>query len=372
MAEPAYLRVFGHEDLRQRLSAAIIADRLPQSLIFQGPRGIGKQRLALWTAAAINCSDEAVRPCGACRSCRLASRLAHPDIHWFFPLPRPKRASGPDQMRQKLEELRASALQERRENRFYLEEWEGPTGIYIAAAHTMRGLVQKSPAMGPNKVLVIGRAETLISQMGSDEAANALLKPLEEPPADTTVVLTSAVPGALLPTIRSRVQAVRMAPLSVAQVREFLVSEADLSPGEASALAASSGGSIGRALASHDEEQEAARQSARDLVQALFAGGHSARLAAAHAYRAFGARGTLTRVLTEMTRMLRDLLADRSGAPDAVLDPGSVASISPAPEPSPEQLIQALDTVEEMRLLAERNVNPQLIVANLLAQARVA
>ncbi|NIQ52964.1 MAG: DNA polymerase III subunit delta', partial [Gammaproteobacteria bacterium] len=57
-----------------------------------------------------------------------------------------------------------------------------------------RSLASSAPAMGPRKILIIGRAEALVSQAGSPEAANALLKLLEEPPADTTVILTSDVP----------------------------------------------------------------------------------------------------------------------------------------------------------------------------------
>src|SRR6185312_8445305 len=72
------------------------------------------------------------------------------------------------------------------------------------------------------KVFVIGDAERMVPQEGSDAAANAFLKLLEEPPANTTLVLTSSEPGALLPTIRSRVVAVRVPPISDSAVEEFL------------------------------------------------------------------------------------------------------------------------------------------------------
>ncbi len=373
-----YLKVFGHGELARRLATAVAAERLPQSLILQGPRGVGKQRLALWTAAALNCSGASERPCGDCQSCRLAARLEHPDIHWFFPLPRPKRVSGADKLEAKLEEARAEALNVRRSNTFYLDEAEEATGIYVGAVGTMRRLAQFTPAMGPWKVLIIGRAEALIPQMGSEEAANALLKLLEEPPADTTLILTSDMPGALLPTIRSRVQALRVPPLNPDQVAEFLVSQLELPIDESRALAAISAGSIGRAIAAMDETGTNARQGAIRLIRALLDGRQSARLAAAHAYRGVGARGAFSRVLTEMVRLLRDLLAASTGAEAAVVDDRALAALSegegggggggPA---EPERLLGAIERVEEMRLLADRNVNPQLIVANLLAEAGV-
>ncbi|MGD2155173.1 MAG: DNA polymerase III subunit [Gemmatimonadales bacterium] len=363
MAEPGYLAVFGHEEIRERLARSASLGRLPQSLLLHGPRGVGKQRLALWTAAALNCSAEDDRPCGSCRSCRLSARLEHPDINWFFPLPRPKRASGVQQLRQKLEDLRAAALEERRANPFYLEDEEGATGIYVAAVRTMRRLAQRSPAMGPAKVLIIGRAEALTPGLGSPEAANALLKLLEEPPADTTLILTSDVPGALLPTVRSRVQAVRIAPLPEERIAQFLAAQAHIPAADARRLARRSGGSIGRALELRDEEQESLRESANELVRALLDGRPSAQLAAAHRFRSFGARGAFSRLLGEVQTLLRDILADTAGA--TASDPEAVAALAGGSPPRLAQLVRLLDAVDEARDLADRNVNPQLIVANL-------
>ncbi len=368
MAEPGYIAVWGHDDLRARLTSAAAAERLPQSMLFQGPAGVGKQRLAIWTAAVLNCCSSDPRPCGECKSCRLAARLEHPDIHWFFPLARPKRANSPEQMRQKLEDQRAEELEARRTNRFYLDEHEGARGIYVGAVHTMRKFALNPPAMGPNKVLVIGRAEALIPQMGSHEAANALLKLLEEPPRNTNIILTSDVPGALLPTIRSRVQAVRVAPLPIDQVREFLVKELELSSQSAGELAVASSGSIGKALAGQTEERGELRRSAIELVRGLLDGRPEVRLALAHAHRAFGARGTFDRLLIEATRILRDLLASSSGASEAAFDPETVQTMASKSAHDPRRLIRAMEAVEDARQLAERNVNPQLIVANLLAR----
>jgi DNA polymerase-3 subunit delta' len=360
-----YLDVFGHEEIRERFSRAVESGRLPQSLLLYGPHGVGKQRLALWTAAALNCRSEEKRPCGTCHSCRLASHLAHPDIHWFFRLPRPKGASSPEKLQQKLEDLRASALQDRRENSLYVEEEEGPTGIYVAAVHTMRRLAQKSPAMGPAKVLVIGQAEAMTPQLGNLEAANALLKLLEEPPEDTTLILTSDVPGALLPTIRSRVQAVRVAPLATEVAAKFLGVNLDLPESEASRLAAMADGSIGRALELQDDDREDRRKKAITFAQALLDDKLSSRLVVAHGFRSFGARGAFESLIREARALLRDLLAASAGAENAASDPEAVGKLQGKQPPNPHRIVQALDALDRAQELAERNVNPQLIVANL-------
>lgn len=365
MADADYLDLFGHEEIRQRLSRAAEQGRLPQSLLLYGPSGVGKQRLGLWTAAALNCRGASPRPCGACRSCRLAGSLQHPDIHWFFPMPRPKRAAGPDQLRKKLEDQRAAALTERRESHLYLSEEEGPTGIYVGAVHTMRAVAQRSPAMGSCKVLVIGHAEALTPQLGNPEAANALLKLLEEPPHDTSLILTCEVPGALLPTIRSRLQAVRVAPLSSDRVATFLVDEVGLPASEAQRLAASSGGSIGKALQLRDEGREGLGDTAVELARAALARSQAGILSAAHRFRPSGARGSFNRALGEARVLLRDLLASAIGAEISTARLKIVTALGRGLPIGPANIIRALSALDEAKELAERNVNPQLIVANL-------
>jgi len=212
------VELYGHEQLRERLAESIGAGTLPASMLFQGPRGVGKQRLALWLAQRLLCT-EADSPCGACKTCCYVAELTHPDLHWIFPRPRLK-DSDPD-----LEQVRddyAEATVERAAANGLYAAPSGTEGIYVA---TVRSLVQRaviSPAMGKRKIFIIGDAERMVPQEGADMAANAFLKLLEEPPADTTIILTSSEPGALLPTIRSRVVAVRVPLVQDSAVRAFV------------------------------------------------------------------------------------------------------------------------------------------------------
>src|SRR5947207_9191349 len=86
----ALVDLYGHERLREQIVAASNRGALPASLLFHGPRGIGKQRLALWLGQIILCENPGSTPCGRCTHCRFTARLTHPDLHWFFPRPRPK------------------------------------------------------------------------------------------------------------------------------------------------------------------------------------------------------------------------------------------------------------------------------------------
>src|SRR5881409_359899 len=85
--------LYGHEGTRNRLAGAIASGRLPQALLFEGPRGVGKQRLALWLAQALMCENPGKgggtgkgEPCGQCQHCKLVLNLSHPDVHWFVPV----------------------------------------------------------------------------------------------------------------------------------------------------------------------------------------------------------------------------------------------------------------------------------------------
>src|SRR5919198_2200664 len=211
--------LYGHEGIRHRLADAIASGRLPQALLFDGPRGVGKQRLALWLAQALVCeagetAGEEGRgkgePCGECRHCKLVLNLSHPDVHWFVPLELAKKGADADKQVELVAEALADEMAERRERPLY----EAPSGLAIHAVASVRLLLKRlalTPALARRKVFIVGDADRLVPQTGTEAAANALLKALEEPPADTVFVLTSAQPDALLPTIRSRVVRVRIA-----------------------------------------------------------------------------------------------------------------------------------------------------------------
>ena len=104
--------LFGHEGVKSKLAGAHASGKLPQALLLAGPRGVGKQRLALWLAQLIQCEAPGQDPCGECRPCRLVLSLQHPDVHWFVPVELSKRGSGSDTDADKQIELVADAMAE--------------------------------------------------------------------------------------------------------------------------------------------------------------------------------------------------------------------------------------------------------------------
>jgi DNA polymerase-3 subunit delta' len=247
-------------------------------------------------------------------------------------------------------------------------------GIYLAHVHILLRSANTKPAMGQRKVFVIGDAEALVPQESSPEAANALLKLLEEPPPDTTVILTAADPAVLLPTIRSRLLPVRVRPLPTADVERFLATHSDATPTQVRRAALVAQGSIGRAAGFLPRKKNAGpledvRTAARSLLEAALAGPAAPRLAAALAESPAGARGAFSDVLEDLTLWLRDLAAVATGASDVLINVDaadwlrSMADLHPA---AAAGVPAALREVEATLQLTQFNINPQLALAGLL------
>ena len=348
--------LIGHRALRAGLAAAWLDDRLPASLLFQGRRGVGKQRLALWLGALMVCErvrDQRLREaCGDCQHCRYASRGVHPDVHWFFPRPRVGGDPSPDDVAADLSE----AIAERMEHDGLWTAPPGMDGLHVA---TVRALVHQStlrPAMAKHALFVVGDAERMVSQEGADEAANAFLKLLEEPPPTSHIVMTTSEPGALLPTIRSRVVTVRVPPLSPGDVGEFLDDVAvhrriGTTP-RAESLARANG-APGDLLSGESAASNfaAARRLLEAALQPASPAGVADRMKAAARQGVSGARGSFTDTLDALTVVLslhvRQLVAQGRHS-------------------EARRASGAMSLVEQSKLRARGNVSPQLLGASLL------
>lgn len=368
-AEPLVTRLpelCGHAELRERFQVAAAGGRLPQSLLLHGPDGIGKQRLAVWIGALVLCHrDPADRPCGDCPSCGMVARLQHPDLHWFFPLPRPKGSHTPTRLRQLLEEAREEELSLRREDPLAVSEIDAAGSIYLAMVDELRARAAKRPAISRSAVFVVGDAERMVPQASSQEAANAFLKLLEEPPADTILILTSSRPGSLLPTIRSRVLAVRVTAPEPAEAAEFLERAAGLPGATARELARRSQGAVGSALRLADADAAEGDEGWR-IVRCAVSGSAAERYATAAAFPVRGARGPFTRTLDRVEEVLRECLTASAGSVEFAWHREAPARTAGLGVFDPECLISCLDHVETARRAAAGNGNPQVIAAVLL------
>lgn len=220
----------GHRRLVSLLSRAIARDTMPPALLLAGPAGVGKRRVAMAVAQAVNClepraTSELERDaCGKCASCRRIERGMHPDVIVIEP---------------------------------------GDTGsIRIEAVRDVIDRASYRPFEGRRRVVIIDEADGLVPA-----AQNALLKTLEEMPAASIFLLVSAMPDSLLPTVLSRCPRLRFGPLSPPEVAHALMRDHRYSEADARAAAADADGSVGRALAGDSADLTAAREDARRLLE---------------------------------------------------------------------------------------------------------
>lgn len=320
---------------------------------------MGKQRIALWAAQALLCDGSGAAegaPCASCQPCRQVEGLAHPDLHWLVPILRPK-ATDPDKQVEEARALLAEAVAERRANPLWGPS-EGMAGYPLAAIRLLQRVLTLRPFQGERRVVILGDADRLVVQEASPEAANALLKALEEPPSGTYVILTTAEPQALLPTIRSRVVPVRVGGVGDDTVKRFLTAEVEPKPtrAEVERRALVAQGSIGQALWSLDASVGGGATRAAERLTTAVKGGASRWAQSALAQPPWAARGDFTAMLDAL------LLQLRAGLVEAARGDGG------GPEERTTALrrgMAAVQRVEEARAAAQGNVNPQLALAAL-------
>jgi DNA polymerase-3 subunit delta' len=348
--------IIGHRRLTALIARAIERESLPPTLLFAGPSGVGKWALARATAQAVNClhpsthsspatqdssslraaSPEpplAVDACGKCRSCDRIARGVHIDVIMLEP---------DDRASIKIEPVRTALSQ---------------TGF--------------RPFEGKRRVVLIRDADTL-----ETAAQNALLKSLEEPPPGTMFILTTAVPGVLLPTVRSRCMRMRLGRLTSNEVAAALTRDHGYTDVEAAEAAPLADGSLGQALALIDNDLSMFRGLAIGLLQQS-AGRADAqsRVQAASALHSGGSKKERTRedvaiVLRLMASMLRDLEAINAGADRAVLaNPlltGDLESLAHAY--SGDRARAAFGAVDRALMALERNAGTKVVTEWLAVQ----
>jgi DNA polymerase-3 subunit delta' len=277
-------------------------------------------------------------------------------VHWFVPIPRPK-ASDQDKQVEEAAQAIAQVLEERRAQPLYA----GADGMSTHSLASVR-LLQRRAALtsveGGPRVFILGDADRLIAQESSQEAANALLKLLEEPPAGSLFLLTTVEARRLLPTMRSRAVPVRLGRLSDVDVAEFLKAHMrpPLASRELAQRVAQAEGSIGLALQAGDEAGKA-QQAAQQWLEAVLSGpGPSFERALKQT--PWAARGEFTALLDALSETLGEAARGTLGQP--VRRPVPQALLR---HRQPDPLLRAMERVADAREAAWGNVNPQVLLA---------
>lgn len=242
-----FRQIIGQEEAKRRLIREANEGRIAHARLFGGSEGVGKLPLAIAYARYLLCqhpTDEDA--CGQCPNCIKIDKLAHPDLHFVFPVV--KKKGGKDTVSDEyLTQWRNLLLQTPYFNLpIWLQEMEAENQqaqIFVKeASEILRKLSLKS-SQGGRKVMIIWLPEKM-----NTECANKLLKLLEEPPEETVFLLVSEAPDLLLPTILSRTQRFELKAIDEDKVKEHLIAHYGLQPTDAADIARRSEGNWLKAL----------------------------------------------------------------------------------------------------------------------------
>lgn len=205
------------ERQRIRLMAALRESRFPQSILIDGPVGIGKKALAIELAKALQCSDSNLRPCGQCFGCKMASDAGVTD-NWIVPMEskeaHARNASdvSAGSTAKTVQEFKQAYIEEIFKNPYRIDIFSAGAEISVDLVRSMTGtFALKGDRI---RVVIIAEADRM-----NESAANAFLKTLEEVPPDTYFILTTSSREKMLQTVRSRCLALHLSPLNDGEVR---------------------------------------------------------------------------------------------------------------------------------------------------------
>jgi DNA polymerase-3 subunit delta' len=314
--------VLGNERIKKILRLALEKDRVPNSLIFSGPKGVGKGRLAVILAQALNCERETADACGECPTCLRIARHKLPDV-WEVE---------PDGQSIKLEQM-----------------------LQVRQAAYLRPLAAR------RRVFIINEAEKL-----TEDAANSLLKILEEPPLFSHLILVTSNPHLILPTIKSRCRILSFGPIGKEEIAKVLVGQGQ--PEErAKVIALLVNGNLEAAKNLDWEAVQEARREAWNIFVSLQKKGDASVFLRSYGFaRREVIRDDLERVLGILASFCRDAsLLKTGGERSLLLNPDYAADLEGLETDwGPEKYAECLSLIEQLISGLRKSLNMSLLATS--------
>lgn len=363
-------RVLGQERVKKTLLAARGSGRMPHAYLFYGGEGVGKDAMALELARVLRCEQGGAEACGVCASCERISSMQHPDVRFITALPAGKGEEASDEPLAKLPEKEIRVIQEqlreKGKNPYHRMQIPRANVIKINSIRELRRESSLSTSDRKTRIFIISQAEGMEAP-----AANTLLKTLEEPPGDTMLILTSAHPEALLPTILSRCQHIRFDPLTEADLRQALVEWDGVEAGQAALAARLAHGSYTRARELLQEDVMQLRQDVVEFVLKALMNNVVELSEAVEKVTASKDRDEALRFLTLMQLWFRDAMVLAHGGSVINLDQQDRLKNFVTRFPGAD-LVAVLTDVEKAISLVDRYAYIKLVLLKLAIQLREA
>lgn len=317
--------IIGNNAIISHLKSAIEMDKVSHAYILDAPSGYGKMLIAKAFAKTLQCEESGTSPCNACQSCLLFDSNNHPDFHIIEKTK--KRGLGVDEIRDGL-------------NR----------DIYI------------KPYRFRKKIYIINEADSM-----TEQAQNALLKTIEEPPSYGVIILLAENSNRFLPTILSRCVLIKLKPIKESDVREYLIEEHGMKEKDASLYASFSRGNIGRALQfSMSESFYDMRQIIADTIEIIIQ--QSEEEIFAQVQKMLEYKDEMTIFCNIFLTWLRDLLVLKK-----IDDEGMVIHkdkyktlLKQSASLSYNRLCKLIENLENLRYYQQVNINLQLSLETML------
>jgi DNA polymerase-3 subunit delta' len=309
----------GNNRVKATLKAALAENRLAHALIFSGPEGVGKRQFALTVAKAVNCLERIADSCDQCTVCRKIEAGEHIDV--------------------------------------MVAE---PEGTFIKVGQVRQTVEEANyrPFESKKRVFILDPAQAM-----NEQAANALLKTLEEPPETSLLILITDKLYALLPTVRSRCQIHTFAPLTVHEIATFLRDRYRRPEPEINLIARLSGGRIGRALEIDLSTYQERRKELLELLKLLVAANNRVRLIRAAEYLGRKlSREECERRLDVLNILLRDVFCLLTQGDSADITNIDIAPTlrQLAPKWSLERIERFHTLLETLRRNLQQNIHRQI------------
>lgn len=320
----AFVDIPGNARAKKILSSALSRGKLPNSLIFSGPEGIGKLEIALTVAKALNCHQKQDDACEQCSACEAINKGTFPDLMLLTP----------EKDILKIEQMR----------------------LLKEAAYL-------KPMVGKRRIFIIADAEKM-----NKEAGNSLLKILEEPPFFSHIMLITQNPFIILPTVKSRCQGLKFSPIPREEIENRLVA-ANMDREKAKLLSFLVCGNLRRAVELDWEEIQEQRKKAWRIFKILVKGEDAAAILKAYAFRSRSqVEDELKAILEMLSSFCRDLiLIKENGDAGLLINPDyedKMRSLQDKLEL--EQFLNLFIKIEDSLSALKRNVNIKVYISSML------
>ena len=328
-----FAKLAGNQNVKEKLSHLLRNGRLPNSILFTGPDGVGKKEFAFALARAIVCTDDSEVACGKCSACLRVT---------VFDAPASEKK---DDYKKVFFDRHADVGLVVQFNRTVL----------VDAIRALEKEAHFQPYEAKVRVFIINNADKM-----NDEASNALLKTLEEPPATTFLILVTSRADALLSTIRSRCQTIRFAPVAEKEIEELLMEQRNFKPADAKLAARIANGSVGNALTIDIDDYRSRRTFQMSVIEKAFVNpDRSALLRSAEQMNDAKNKELFEENLAILESLIRDIWLLKNGTSQDMIknfDEGEKLN-DIAGQVESKQLDHALAEIESLRQSFQVNIN---------------